>query len=109
MYAKRKLTDLSIKQAILKAKDSTKTVKISDGGGMYLQIQPNGSKYWRMNYRTNRKQIILAFGVWPKVTLTEARRKQEETKRGLIKVLILFREKEKKEITIRREAGKGTQ
>ena len=33
MYAKRKLTDLSIKQAILKAKDSTKTVKTSDGGG----------------------------------------------------------------------------
>ena len=55
MHAKRKLTDLSIKQAILKAKDSTKTVKISDGGGMYLQIQPNGSKYWRMNYRINRK------------------------------------------------------
>ena len=55
MYAKRKLTDLSIKQAILKAKDSTKTVKISDSGGMYLQIQPNGSKYWRMNYRINRK------------------------------------------------------
>lgn len=63
MYAKRKLTDLSIKRAILKVKDSTKTVKISDGGGMYLQIQPNGSKYWRMNSRINRKQITLAFGV----------------------------------------------
>ena len=105
MYAKRKLTDLSIKQAILKAKDSIKTVKISDGGGMYLQIQPNGSKYWRMNCRINRKQITLAFGVWPKVTLTEARR----SKRGLVKGLILFRKKEKKEIAIRREAGKGTQ
>ena len=63
MYAKRKLPDLSIKQAILKAKDSTKTVKISDGGGMYLQIQPNGSKYCKMNCRIDRKQIILAFGV----------------------------------------------
>ena len=80
MYAKRKLTDLSIKQAILKAKDSTKTVKISDGGGMYLQIQPNGSKYGRMNCRINGKQITLAFGVWPKVTLTEAKRKQKEAK-----------------------------
>ena len=85
MYAKRKLTDLSIKQAILKAKDSTKTVKISDGGGMYLQIQPNGSKYWRMNCRINRKKIILAFVVWPKVTLTEARRKQEEAKERIDK------------------------
>ena len=63
MYAKRKLIDLSIKQAILKAKDSTKTVKISDGGGMYLQIQPNGSKNWRIICRTNRRQITLAFGV----------------------------------------------
>ena len=80
MYVKRKLTDLSIEQSILKAKDSTKTVKISDGGGMYLQIQPNGSKYWTMNCRINRKQITLAFGVWPIVTLMEARRKQEEAK-----------------------------
>jgi len=43
MRSKNKLTDLSIKQAVKKAKDSTKTIKISDGGGMYLQIQPNGS------------------------------------------------------------------
>ena len=55
MYAKRKLTDLSIKQSILKAKDSTKTVKLSDGRGMYLQIQTNGSKYWKMNCRIDRK------------------------------------------------------
>ena len=91
MYAKRKLTDLSIKQAILKAKDSTKTVKISDGGGMYLQIQPNGSKYWRMNCRINRKQITLAFGVWPNSDTDGSQKKQ---KRGLIKGLILLRKKE---------------
>ena len=96
MYAKRKLTDLSIKQAILKAKDSTKTVKISDGGGMYLQIQPNGSKYWRMNSRINRKQITLAFGVWPKVTLTEARRKQEEAKERIDKGINPIQEKREK-------------
>ena len=96
MYAKRKLTDLSIKQAILKAKDSTKTVKISDGGGMYLQIQPNGSKYWRMNCRINRKKITLAFGVWPKVTLTEARRKQEEAKERIDKGINPIQEKREK-------------
>ena len=44
MRTKHKLTELSIKQAIKKANCSTKTIKISDGGGMYLQIQPNGSK-----------------------------------------------------------------
>ena len=49
MRAKHKLTELSIKQAIKKANSIAKTIKISDGGGMYLQIQPTGSKYWRMN------------------------------------------------------------
>jgi len=63
MRAKHKLTELSIKQAIKKANSITKTIKISDGGGMYLQIQPTGSKYWRMNCRINGKQITLSFGL----------------------------------------------
>ena len=96
MYAKRKLTDLLIKQAILKAKDSTKTVKISDCGGMYLQIQSNSSKYWRMNCGVNRKQITLAFGVWPKVMLTEARRKREEAKERIDKRINPIQEKREK-------------
>jgi integrase len=79
MRAKHKLTELSIKQAIKKANSSTKTIKISDGGGMYLQIQPNGSKYWRMNCRINGKQITLSFGVWPDVSLAQARMMQEES------------------------------
>ena len=40
MRAKHKLTELSIKQAIKKVNSIEKTIKISDGGGMYLQIQP---------------------------------------------------------------------
>jgi len=51
MKPKHKLTELSIKQAIKKANSIAKTIKISDGGGMYLQIHPNGSQYWRMNCR----------------------------------------------------------
>ena len=43
MRAKHKLTELSIKQAIKKTNSMANTIKISDGGGMYLQIQPNGS------------------------------------------------------------------
>ena len=80
MRAKHKLTELSIKQAIKKANSIAKTIKISDGGGMYLQIQPTGSKYWRMNCRINGKQITLSFGLWPDVSLAEARVKQEESK-----------------------------
>ena len=45
MRPKYKLTDLSIKQAVNKAKSSTKTIKISDGGGMYLQVHPNRSRF----------------------------------------------------------------
>ena len=83
MRPKYKLTDLSIKQAVNKAKSSTKTIKISDGGGMHLQVHPNGSQYWRMNCRINGKQITLSFGLWPDVSLAEARRKQEEAKESI--------------------------
>ena len=80
MKPKHKLTELSIKQAIKKANSIAKTIKISDGGGMYLQIHPNGSQYWRMNCRINGKQITLSFGIWPDVSLTQARMMQEESK-----------------------------
>ncbi len=93
MRAKHKLTELSIKQAIKKANSIVKTIKISDGGGMYLQVQPNGSKYWRMNCRINGKQITLSFGLWPNVSLAEARVKQEESKKKIGKGINPIEEK----------------
>ena len=93
MRAKHKLTELSIKQAIKKANSIAKTIKISDGGGMYLQVHPNGSKYWRMNCRINGKQITLSFGLWPNVSLAEARRKQEESKEKIGKGINPIEEK----------------
>lgn len=52
----------------------TKSVKkISDGQGLALWIMPNGSKYWRFVYRYNNKQKTLALGVYPEVSLKEAR------------------------------------
>ena len=93
MRAKHKLTELSIKQAIKKANSIAKIIKISDGGGMYLQIQPNGSKYWRMNCRINGKQITLSFGLWPDISLAEARKKQEESKEKIGKGINPIEEK----------------
>ena len=93
MRAKHKLTELSIKQAIKKANSSTKTIKISDGGGMYLQVQPNASKYWRMNCRINGKQITLSFGLWPDVSIAEARLKQEQSKEKIGKGINPIEEK----------------
>lgn len=58
---------------------------MADGGGLYLEVSTKGSKYWRMKYRrpADKKEDRLAFGVWPTVTLAEARVKREEAKKQL--------------------------
>ena len=93
MRAKHKLTELSIKQAIKKTNSMANTIKISDGGGMYLQVHPNRSQYWRMNCRINGKQITLSFGLWPDVSLAEARLKQEQSKEKIGKGINPIEEK----------------
>lgn len=55
------------------AKPSAKAYKLSDGGGMFLLIKPNGSKLWQMDYRLNGKRGTASFGAYPEVSLTEAR------------------------------------
>ncbi|MDY0029911.1 MAG: integrase arm-type DNA-binding domain-containing protein [Pseudobdellovibrionaceae bacterium] len=63
------------------AQPKEKPYKIADGGGMYLEVMPNGSKYWRLKYRWLGKEKRLAFGVFPEVTLAEAREKREEARK----------------------------
>jgi integrase len=65
------------------AKPADRAVKLSDSGGLYLLIQPNGSKLWRLAYRFGGKQKTLAIGVYPTVTLKHAREKRDEAKRLL--------------------------
>lgn len=50
---------------------------------MYLLVNPNGSVYWRMKYRYAGKEKLLSIGVYPDVTLAEARDKRTEAKRVL--------------------------
>lgn len=57
--------------------------KLSDGGGLYLYVPPQGSKLWRMNYRFEGRQKTLSFGPYPAVSLAEARTKREEAKANL--------------------------
>ena len=71
-----RLTELQIR----KAKCSDRKKKLSDGGSMYLELHPNGGKYWRMNYQFRKKEKTLALGVWPEVSLVEARKKRDEAK-----------------------------
>ncbi|BET98328.1 hypothetical protein TCT1_32490 [Xenorhabdus sp. TCT-1] len=67
------------------AKSKDKKYRLADGGGLYLEITPSGGKYWRLKYRRprDRKEDRLAFGVWPTVTLAEARAKRDEAKKAL--------------------------
>jgi hypothetical protein len=58
------------------AKPKETEYKLSDGGGLYLLVKTNGSKYWRMSYRFMGREKLLSFGVYPEVTLAEAREGQ---------------------------------
>ena len=65
------------------AKVKGKQYKMADGGGMYLLINSTGSKYWRLNYRFDGKQKTLALGVYPDVSLSEARNGPEQARKLL--------------------------
>jgi integrase len=65
------------------AKPKEKIYAITDGEGLYLEICPNGSKYWRMKYRYGAKQKRIALGVYPEVSLKEARVKKDAARKTL--------------------------
>ena len=70
------LTDRECKTA----QPSAKPRKISDSLGLYLEIMPNGSKYWRFKYRFLGKEKRLALGVYPEVSLLKAREKRDQAR-----------------------------
>jgi hypothetical protein len=57
--------------------------KMTDGGGLQLWVQPNGSRLWQLAYRYRGKQRQLALGPYPAVSLLEAREKREAAKKQL--------------------------
>lgn len=69
-----KLTALSVKEA----KPAEKPYKLSDGGGLFLLVNPNGKMYWRYKYRFAGKEKLLALGVYPAVSLKDARAKHRD-------------------------------
>ena len=74
-----KLTQLEVKNA----KPRERPYKVADGAGMYLYVKPTGAKYWRLDYRYRNKHKTLALGVYPEVTLAEARVKRENARRQI--------------------------
>src|SRR3546814_13070437 len=69
--------------ALSKAKPREKPYKLADGHGLYLLITPQGGRYWRMNYRFGGKAKTMAMGVFPLITLAEAREKRDAARRLL--------------------------
>lgn len=65
------------------AKPREKAYKLADGAGLYLEVVPSGSRYWRMKYRFNGKEKRMAFGVYPAVSLAQARALRDEAQKKL--------------------------
>jgi integrase len=74
-----RLTDIRVRNA----RPQAKTYKLSDGGGMYLLVKPDGGRYWRLDYRFAGKRRTLALGVYPITTLSSARTQRDEAHRLL--------------------------
>lgn len=70
------LTDTAIRNA----KHGPKPIKLGDERGLFLLLQPSGGKLWRLKYRFAGSERKLSLGVYPDVSLKEARRRREEAR-----------------------------
>jgi len=62
------------------AKPREKTYRLADANGLYVEVAPNGSRYWRLKYRFEGKEKRLALGVYPVVSLAKAREDAREAR-----------------------------
>ena len=69
--------------AIRNAKPGEKIRKIFDGRGLYLEISPSGGKWWRLKYRFEGKDKRISLGIYPDVSLKDARERREEARRQI--------------------------
>jgi len=75
-----KLTVIKVKNA----KPREKSYKLFDGGGLYLEVRPNGGKWWRLKYRFGGKEKLVSLGTYPTVSLADARRGRDQAKAMLM-------------------------
>lgn len=86
-------------------KPSEKPQKISDGGGLFLLVEPRGSKLWRLAYRFNAKQKTLSLGIYPAVSLKDARDHRDRAKELLARGIDPGEHKKQEKRKKRLEAG----
>ncbi|MCZ8131512.1 MAG: Arm DNA-binding domain-containing protein [Steroidobacteraceae bacterium] len=74
-----RLTDVAIR----KAKPRERPYKLADGRGLTLLVQPSGAKWWRFRYRVNGAEKMLSLGIYPDVSLSDARERMAGARRLL--------------------------
>ena len=67
-------------EQIRNVKPGNKIIKLFDGWGMYLLVTPKGYKWWRLKYYFEGKERLLALGVYPQVSLKQARKLRDDAK-----------------------------
>ena len=74
------LTDLKIRSL----KPQEKPRRYTDGGNLFVEVRPTGSKLWRFAYKFDGKQKLMALGSYPEISLARAREKRAEARALLI-------------------------
>ena len=95
------LTDVSIRNA----KPGAKAIKLADGGGMFLLVTPAGGKLWRLKFRVDGREKLLAIGAYPEIGLGEARRRREEARELIALGKDPSREKQRDKVRARIQAA----
>ena len=70
-------------RAIRSLKPNAKAYKRFDDRGLYVLVQPNGGRYWRLKYRFEGRERLLALGVYPEVSLRQARERRDVARRQI--------------------------
>jgi integrase len=69
--------------AIINAKATLKAYKLYDIDGLFLQVTPNGGKWWRLKYRFGGKEKLLSLGTYPEISLSQARQRRDDARKLL--------------------------
>lgn len=96
-----RLSDTKVRNA----KGKAKPYKMSDGGGLYLLINPNSRKYWRMKYRFLNQERLESFGVYPDISLADARERRDALRKLKAKGIDPREYKREQEEEALRESG----